>query len=274
MYAKLTEALSECRWSLIAAQLPGRTDNDVKNYWNTRLKKKLCEMGIDPITHKPISQLLADLAGSMGAMTPAGQPSTASGGSMAPASRTIADAALGCFKDDMLNVIMRRHPSNNGMSGASPSGLSAAASCTSSPTARNGALERSNLQPLPQFLQINSTFRRQLPFALPQGVAGGGGGQRGMGGGMLGGNAPMQPGILPPCLRFLNPAAPPSPLTNMSPSPYHPFLASTSQQPAKSMMDMLLDSNTNHTITSSSSSTLISGTTLIHSRRGCVYTCM
>ncbi|CAL4890689.1 unnamed protein product [Urochloa decumbens] len=29
------------RWSLIAAHLPGRTDNGVKNYWNTRLKKKL-----------------------------------------------------------------------------------------------------------------------------------------------------------------------------------------------------------------------------------------
>ncbi|KAL0428280.1 UNVERIFIED_CONTAM: Transcription factor [Sesamum latifolium] len=29
------------KWSIIAAQLPGRTDNDIKNYWNTRLKKKL-----------------------------------------------------------------------------------------------------------------------------------------------------------------------------------------------------------------------------------------
>ncbi|KAK9102250.1 hypothetical protein Sjap_019504 [Stephania japonica] len=28
------------RWSVIASQLQGRTDNDVKNYWNTKLKKK------------------------------------------------------------------------------------------------------------------------------------------------------------------------------------------------------------------------------------------
>ncbi|KAK7383284.1 hypothetical protein VNO78_28958 [Psophocarpus tetragonolobus] len=29
------------RWSAIASQLRGRTDNDVKNYWNTKLKKKI-----------------------------------------------------------------------------------------------------------------------------------------------------------------------------------------------------------------------------------------
>jgi len=30
-----------CRWAAIASYLPERTDNDIKNYWNTHLRKKL-----------------------------------------------------------------------------------------------------------------------------------------------------------------------------------------------------------------------------------------
>ncbi|XP_059662586.1 transcription factor MYB102-like [Cornus florida] len=41
------------KWSMIAARLPGRTDNEIKNYWNTHIRKKLMRMGIDPVTHGP-----------------------------------------------------------------------------------------------------------------------------------------------------------------------------------------------------------------------------
>ncbi|XVF03300.1 hypothetical protein REPUB_Repub04eG0249300 [Reevesia pubescens] len=46
-------ALLGNRWSAMAAYLPKRTDNEIKNHWNTHLKKRLIKLGIDPMTHKP-----------------------------------------------------------------------------------------------------------------------------------------------------------------------------------------------------------------------------
>jgi myb proto-oncogene protein len=42
------------RWSTIATQLVGRTDNEIKNYWNTHIRKKLLRMGVDPVTHQQL----------------------------------------------------------------------------------------------------------------------------------------------------------------------------------------------------------------------------
>ncbi|MBA0636336.1 hypothetical protein Godav_029127 [Gossypium davidsonii] len=56
-------ALLGNRWSGIAAHLPKRTDNEIKNYWNTHLKKRLNKMGIDPVTHKPKTNALGSATG-------------------------------------------------------------------------------------------------------------------------------------------------------------------------------------------------------------------
>nr|WLQ69479.1 MYB protein [Zingiber officinale] len=48
-------------WSAIASHLPGRTDNEIKNFWNTHLKKKLIQMGFDPMTHRPRTDFFSTL---------------------------------------------------------------------------------------------------------------------------------------------------------------------------------------------------------------------
>lgn len=42
---------------MIAGRLPGRTDNEIKNYWNTHIRRKLLNRGIDPATHRPLNEV-------------------------------------------------------------------------------------------------------------------------------------------------------------------------------------------------------------------------
>ncbi|OIW03411.1 hypothetical protein TanjilG_12008 [Lupinus angustifolius] len=58
------------KWSAIASQLPGRTDNDVKNYWNTKLKRKLmagkvCHKKLNDNDTLPSTTLLTQKAQSL-----------------------------------------------------------------------------------------------------------------------------------------------------------------------------------------------------------------
>ncbi|CAL9111523.1 unnamed protein product, partial [Musa textilis] len=107
------------RWSIIANQLPGRTDNDVKNYWNTKLSKKLCQKGIDPVTHRPISEIIQSIEHLQHETAAAAASRFNSNFRYKPAT---AGARIGCLNRDLRSVFLSRPaPTVNSASGSSSS---------------------------------------------------------------------------------------------------------------------------------------------------------
>lgn len=72
-----------CRWSLIAGRIPGHTDNEIKNYWNSRLRRKLHAAPDDQVEATPISCSHLDSA-----LELQGSPST----STAPSTSFVSEA--------------------------------------------------------------------------------------------------------------------------------------------------------------------------------------
>ncbi|KAJ1283509.1 hypothetical protein BS78_03G133300 [Paspalum vaginatum] len=56
MIIKLHATLGN-RWSLIAGHLPGRTDNEIKNYWNSHLSRRATDLGDGVVVDIDLSKL-------------------------------------------------------------------------------------------------------------------------------------------------------------------------------------------------------------------------
>ncbi|WOK99934.1 Myb-related protein Hv33-like [Canna indica] len=108
------------RWSQIASQLPGRTDNEIKNLWNSCLKKKLRQRGIDPITHLPLGEVKSQETASTTQHSNAA--AAAAGYEHFPSMRPVLDPFLlpietptTCFNSEDHNVSMYSHLANSGL---------------------------------------------------------------------------------------------------------------------------------------------------------------
>lgn len=161
----INDYLNGCfRWSLIAAQLPGRTDNDVKNHWNTKLKKKLSGMGIDPVTHKPFSHLMAEIATTLAP----------------PQAAHLAEAALGCFKDEVLHLLTKKPINFQGQHSTAAPGNNIADYINCKPEEKDDTLEKIKLglskaiQEEPEMMHSNkpwdSSAATSASFAMPYSV--------------------------------------------------------------------------------------------------------
>ncbi|XP_068638554.1 MYB-like transcription factor EOBII [Aristolochia californica] len=62
------------RWSKIARQLPGRTDNEIKNYWRTRIQKLIRQA--EPYSNPKYNSILDDASTSYSCGTNDGPPET------------------------------------------------------------------------------------------------------------------------------------------------------------------------------------------------------